>query len=193
MIDYLTRYYRRGTPPFQCLSALTDDDALPIMQRLADDSPLGVRFKNPLQYMRERRQSEQWTREQFIATGGQPVDAYPIPMVLGDSPWIVKHAPDLAMHAEIRIPLSALTEQDVSFTYPDSMISFWFGAEKPPRYYIPELHGKVFTLQVILAIVEVRGMPEEGWETGLPDDLAPYIEAQVWNHRLLTAFLPREA
>ena len=80
----------------------------------------------------------------------------------------------------------------MSFTYPDSMISFWVGAEKPLQYYFPELHGIVFTLPEILTLVEQKGMPEEGWKTNLPDDLAPYIEAQVWNHSLLTAFVPRE-
>jgi hypothetical protein len=37
-------------------------------------------------------------------------------------------------------------------------------------------------------IVAARGLPEEGWEPGLPDDLAPYIEAQVWNKQPLLAY-----
>ncbi len=40
-------------------------------------------------------------------------------------------------------------------------------------------------LSEILAIVEEKGMPEDDWETNLPRSLAPYIEAQVWNHELL--------
>ena len=65
------------------------------------------------------------------------------------------------------------------------MISRWFGREKPADYYQADLHGKVFTLSEILAIVEKKGMPEENWETNLPKRLAPYIEAQVWKHELL--------
>ena len=76
----------------------------------------------------------------------------------------------------------------MSFTYPDSMISRWFGAEKPPEYYQPEYHGKVFTRSEILTIVAERGLPEVGWEPRLPDDLAPYIEAQVWNKQPLLAY-----
>jgi hypothetical protein len=93
-----------------------------------------------------------------------------------------------AAQAEIRIPLSAFKEGEVSFTYPDSMISLWFARDKPIEYYQPDYHGQVFTLSEMLAIVELKGLPEEAWETNLPDDLAPYIEAQVWNHKPLLEY-----
>ena len=109
-------------------------------------------------------------------------------MVLGSSKWMVEVAPDLERHGEIRIPLTKFTKFDVSFTYPDSMISRWFGREKPEEYYQAELHGKVFTLSEILVIVEKKGLPEEEWESNLPWNLAPYIEAQVWNHELLSEY-----
>jgi len=187
-IDYLTYYYERGTEPFRSLSALPDKEAIKIMERLCDDTPYGARYKDPVQYMRNRRQTEQWVREEFIAKGGQPRAAYPIPMVLGTSKWMAKQAPNPDAHGEIHIPLSVFTEVDVSFTYPDSMISLWFGRDKPAEYYMPDYHGKVFTVSEILSIVESKGLPEEEWDTNLPSDLAPYIEAQVWNHELLTEF-----
>jgi hypothetical protein len=188
VVDYLTYYYKRGTEPFRSLSALPDEEAIKIMEELCDDTPFGARFKDPVQYLHNRRQTEQWVREEFIAKGGQPREAYPIPMVLGSSKWMAKVAPDKELHAEIRIPLSVFTEYDVSFTYPDSMISLWFGRDKPPEYYLPDYHGKIFTRSEILAIVEMKGLPEEAWETNLPSNLAPYIEAQVWNHKLLLEY-----
>lgn len=186
MIDYLTHYYQKGTPPFRSLSALPDDEAIALMEALYDETVLFMRFKDPAGYLRARRQTEQWVREEFIAKGGRPEASYPVYMVLGSSPWIVRHA-DPATHGEIRIPLSALTEQDVSFTYPDSMISQWFARDKPALYYQPDYHGKIFTMPEILAIVAAKGMPEDKWATNLPDDLAPYIEAQVWNRTKLVA------
>ncbi len=117
--------------------------------------------------------------------GGRPKDKFPICMVLGSSKWLVEVAPNRELHGEIRVPLSLFTKYDVSFTYPDSMISRLFGREKPAEYYQAELHGKVFTLSEILSIVKKKGMPEEDWEPKLPKSLAPYIEAQVWNHELL--------
>jgi len=185
MIDYLTHYYSIDKEPFQSLSALPDEEAIKIMEALCDDTPYGERFKNPLQYLKDRKDTEQWVRDEFIAKGGRPIEKFPIPMVLGSSKWIVEVAPDRNKHGEIRIPLSLFTEYDVSFTYPDSMISRWFGREKPVEYYQAELHGKVFTRFEILTIVEQKGMPEENWEINPPKRLAPYIEAQVWNHELL--------
>ena len=191
MVDYLTHYYLSETGPFRSLSALSDEEAIKIMEGLCDDTSFGIRFKDPVQYLRNRRETERWVREGFIAEGGKPQESYPIPMVLGSSKWLEKNAPDREGGTEIRIPLSIFTEYDVSFTYPDSMISLWFGREKPAEYYQPDLHGKIFTLPEILSIVETQGMPEEDWEINLPSDLAPYIEAQVWRHELLFEYQKR--
>ena len=188
MIDYLTHYYLSSNKPFQSLSALTDEEAIRIMEKLGDDTNFGECFKNPRQYLQNRRASEQWVYDAFVAKGGKPQAAYPISMVLGSSKWLVDNAPDPDKHAEIRVPLSLFSEYDISFTYPDSMISRWFGLEKPEGLYIPALHGRVFTLSEILLIVEEKGMPEEDWGIDLPKNLAPYIEAQIWNHDLLREY-----
>jgi hypothetical protein len=191
VVTYLTHYYVRGTEPFQSLSALSDAEAVRIMAGLYDETLFGVRFRDPAQYLQHRRRTEQWVRDEFIAKGGRPQADYPIPMVLGDSKWLVKQAPIPEAHAEIRIPLSAFTNYDVSFTYPDSMVSLWLSREKPVEYYLPGYHGKIFTLSEILAIVEEKGLPEDAWKTDLPAYLAPYIEAQVWNHAPLLEYKKR--
>jgi hypothetical protein len=195
MVDYLTYYYTRGTQPFRSLSALPLGEAIQIMQDLFvkfEGSILFERFRNPAQYLQQRRQTEQWVREEFIAKGGHPQEAYPISMVLGASRWIQNHAPgNPDTQGEMRIPLSILREDEISFTYPDSMISLWFGRDKPPEYYQPEFHGQVFTLSEIQAIVGAKGLPEDGWATNLPETLAPYIEAQVWSHVKLIEYASR--
>ncbi|MEE4193945.1 MAG: hypothetical protein V2J07_01980 [Anaerolineae bacterium] len=188
MIDHVTYYYRTDTPPFQSLSGLPKEEAIAIMRTLADDSNYGARFKDPEGYMSSRKAAEGWVRQAFIAKGGKPHAEYPIAMVLGESPWLVRSTPDINRHGELRIPLSIFNETDISFTYPDSMISYWFGQEQPAGLYHPELHGHVFLRSEILAIIAERGMPEGSWNTHLPDNLAPYIEAQVWNHELLEPF-----
>ena len=188
MINYLTYYYRKDTEPFRSLSSLTDEEAIKVMKTLADDTPFGLRFKDPVGYLQNRRESERWTREAFIAKGGKPQASFPIPMVLGSSKWMVNNAPDKKLHGEIQIPLSIFTEADLSFTYPDSMISWWLGLEKPAGIYQPDYHGKVFTLTEIESIIAEKGMPEEEWGKGFPTDLAPYIEAQVWRHGPLADF-----
>lgn len=188
MIDFITHYYNTDNPPFLSLSALPEHKAIEIMKSLYDDTPYGERFKHPAQYLAKRKMAEQWVRSGLIAKGGKPKAHYPIPAVLGTSKWIVKNAPDPEKHGEIQIPLSVFTKDDISFTYPDSMISYWFGLEKPEAFFHPDLHGIIFTLPEILSIVEQKGMPEEDWDTKLTEQLAPYIEAQIWNHALLNNY-----
>lgn len=186
---YITHYYRRGTPPFQSLSSLPDKQAVDMMRLLADDTPFGERFKDPEGYLQNRRKSEAWVRSEFMLKGGRPQLDYPIYFVLGESQWLVKNAPDRSLHQAIQINLAAFDEGDLSFTYPDSMISFWLGHDPTSALYLPEFHGKVFTCQEILALVDRLGDPELGWGRNLPPDLAPYIEAQVWNMAPLKGLL----
>ena len=188
MIDYLTHYYHTGTPPFRSLSTLPDEEALHLMAGLADDTYFGARFKDPLNYLHNRRRAEDWVRAEFTAKGGRPVESYPIYMVLGLSPWIERAVPITFSTCKIRFPLSIFQEGDVSFTYPDSMVSAILAAEKNPDYYEPDYHGKVFTLREILEIIEEKGLPGEGWQTRMPKRYAHYIEAQVWNHEVLVDY-----
>jgi hypothetical protein len=192
MIDFLIHFYKIGERPFRSLSALSDWDAVKIMQTLyVEGSVFWERFKDPALYLQQRRQVEEWLRHDFIAKGGKPVEPYPIYMMLGKSKWVLE-APDpvtLATTAEIQLPLSIFKECEVSFTYPDSMISAMLAYEKDPKVYLPEYHGKVFTLSEICSLVEAKGLPGEKWGTDLPSDLANYIEAQVWNRQPLLEYL----
>lgn len=183
----LTHYFLPGATPFRSLSPLPDAEAMAIMRALYADTPFAARFQDPLDYLTRRRRTEQWVRAGFIAKGGRPRSAYPVYMVLGRSPWIERNIGDLEQCC-VRIPLAAFGEGDVSFTYPDSMISLWFATDQPPAYYRPDLHGHIFTRGEILALVREHGMPEAGWQPALPPDLAPYIEAQVWNFAPLAEY-----
>jgi len=191
MIDYLIHIYRRGTEPFQSLSALSDCDAMKIMQDLyVEGAIFWERFKDPGQYLRTRRQIEQWLRQEFIAKGGAPQESYPIYMVLGRSKWLLTaaDAATLATTVEIQVPLSLFRECDVSFTYPDSMVSVLMANQKESEYYLPDYYGKLFTLPEVRSIVESKGLPGEKWGTNLPSFLANYIEAQVWNKEPLLEY-----
>lgn len=191
MVDYLIHAYKRGTEPFRSLSMLSDAEALGIMKDLyIEGSVFWERFRDPAQYLQLRRQVEEWLRREFIAKGGKPAAAYPIYMVLGSSRWLetMLDATTLATTILMRVPLSIFSECEVSFTYPDSMVSFLLNREKNPEYYLPEYHGRVFTLGEICSILTANGLPGYKWGTNLPDDLANYIEAQIWNHEPLLAY-----
>ena len=103
MPDILTHYYKKGKKPFLTLSALAEEDAEKIMKNLYQDDAMWGRFKNPLRYLRERKQTEKWVRESFIAKGGKPVKEYPIYMVLGRCPELEKNVGSDALQ-KIEIP-----------------------------------------------------------------------------------------
>jgi hypothetical protein len=191
MIDQLVHLYKRGTEPFRTLSALREEDAISIMQGLyMAGSIFWERFEDPIAYLQLRKQIEQSIRDAFIAKGGRPQEAYPIYMAFGRTRWMENEldAVTLATTTEIEVPLALFEECDVSFTYPDSMVSFLLAHEKDPKYYLPDFHGRVFTLSEIQCIIEVSGLPGETWGNNLPSSTPNYIEAQVWNHKPLLEY-----
>ncbi|EOD00233.1 hypothetical protein [Caldisalinibacter kiritimatiensis] len=188
MIKYLTHYYRDGTTPFKSLSALPEKEAIKKMKKLYVDDAMWGRFKDPVWYLRQRKKTELWLREQFILKGGLPKENYPIYAVLGKCEKIEQNMEEQKL-AKIQIPLSAFKKEDISFTYIDSMFSYQLGRDKSPKYYQPEYHGKVFTISEICSIFKERGLPKKGWWGDLPDDFFPYIEVQIWNHQILRRYL----
>ena len=189
-MDDLIHIYQRGTPPFRSLSALSDTEALARMRALyVEGAVFWERFKEPAGYWQARKEVEAWLRRDFIAKGGQPRSEYPIYMVWGRSKWMQTMDPGTrSTTVEVQVPLSAFRENAVSFTYPDSMVSYFLDQQRDPACYLPEYHGKVFTLAETRAIVERNGLPGFGWGTELPSGLANYIEAQVWDHEPLRAY-----
>jgi len=191
MLETLAYLYKRGAVPFRSISALSDAEAIKIMQGLyMEGSVIWERFKEPGDYLQLRRQVEEWLRREFIAKGGQPRTDYPIYMVWGRSKWMETMSDEitLATTVEIQVPLSAFNEKVVSFTYPDSMVSFILNMERNPEYYLPEYHGQVFTLAEMRAILEANGLPGYKWGSELPSDMANYIEAQIWDDEPLQIY-----
>ena len=190
MPDTLTHVYKRGTVPFRSLSTLSDVEAIDVMQTLyKEGSVFWERFKEPAEYLQLRKKVEDWLRREFIAKGGRPRAEYPVYMVWGRSKWIETMLDEvtLATTVEIHIPLSVFDDRAVSFTYPDSMVSYLLNMERNPQYYLPEYHGQVFTLAEMCEILERNGQPGYRWGTELPKAMANYIEAQVWDPEPLLA------
>lgn len=188
MVKYLTHYYNAGTTPFRSLSALPEEEAIKIMEDLYADDAMWGRFKDPAWYIRRRKQTEAWVRSEFILKGRHPKEVYPFYMIIGECDMLEESISDKKLE-KIQIPISKIGEDDVSFTYIDSMFSFTLGQDKTPQYYQPEYHGKVFTLSEILTIIEEKGTPTKGWWGNLPEDFFPYIEVQVWNHSIIKEYI----
>jgi hypothetical protein len=82
----------------------------------------------------------------------------------------------------LQMPLSIFNEDDISFTVPDSMVSFWIGRDKPLELYQSGIHGEVFTLTEIRSIVTPELMIK--LESLQSIGTIPYVEIQIWNHEV---------
>jgi hypothetical protein len=177
----LTHYYHQNDRPFQTLSSLSDAAALDIISSFhSRTGAVYRRFNNPVEYLSNRRLTESWLRDEFIKKGGQPLVKYPQYFVIDRSAWIEEGYD--GQSAAIKIPISAIDPDRVSFTYPDSMISYWLKSQTDRAFYHPKYHGKVFKLSKIHQIIEQFGIPSREWETDATRQYDLFIEAQVWEN-----------
>jgi hypothetical protein len=175
----LTHYYHKNDAPFQSLSALSDDEALSTIATLCDRSgSVYRRFRNPEQYLQQRRNTERWLRQEFINKGGQPTSAYPHYFVIERSTWIEEGYNGNG--CALQFPVSAFSPEQISFTYPDSMISYWLKSQTDQMFYRSEYHGQVFVWSEISQVIAEFGTPNQEWRTEESRQYDLFIEAQVW-------------
>jgi hypothetical protein len=175
----LTHYHHQAEPPFQSLSALTDAAALDMIANLQPRSGLvNRRFRDPVQYLQQRRSTESWLCEEFIRQGGQPQSAYPHYFVVGRSSWIESGFEGL--YGLVELPIVVFPAETVSFTCTDSMISHWLRSQTDQVFYEPEYHGQVFGLSGINPVIDQFGLPGEAWRSPPKRRYDLFIEAQVW-------------
>jgi hypothetical protein len=181
----LTHYHHQADRPFQSLSALTDAAALGVIAHLQQRSGLVYRrFRDPVQYLSQRRSTEHWLREEFIRQGGRPASDYPHYFVVGRSTWI--EAGFEGSYGIVELPIVAFPAETVSFTYTDSMISHWLRSQIDQVFYQPEYHGRVFGLSEIGRIIDKFGLPGEAWRSDVASRYNLFIEAQVWLQNIPT-------
>jgi hypothetical protein len=175
----LTHYHHERDRPFQTLAAVSEGKALNIIARLKKRTgAVYRRFNNPAAYLSHRRETESWLRDEFIKKGGKPTAKYPQYFVVDFSSWIEEGYN--GQSKAIRIPISAFDADRVSFTYPDSMISYWLNSQTDRDFYHPEYHGQVFSSIEIHEIIDRFGIPQREWETDPTRKYDLFIEAQVW-------------
>lgn len=177
----LTHYYHRDDKPFQILSELAEEEALSVISNLRDRTgAVYDRFSNPKKYLQRRQEAESWVRQEFIKKGGQPISLYPHYFVVERAVWIEEGFN--GQSNSVQIPLSAFSPEQVSFTYPDSMISYWLRNQTDKEFYRPEYHCQVFVLSEICQIIDKFGIPNDEWRTNGAREWDLFIEAQVWGN-----------
>lgn len=176
----LVHYHHQATEPFQTLSALPDRDALELMTQLGKRTgEVYRRFKHPEKYLRHRRATETWLRQEFIRKGGQPILSHPKYFSVGPASWMKEGYNEQSK--TVQLLLSSVPATQVSFTYPDSMVSYWLRTQTDQRFYQSAYHGQVFTVGEIFDIIEHFGLPSEVWRTDPTRKHDIFIEAQLWS------------
>ena len=175
----LTHYHHLNDRPFQTLSSLSDEAALIAISSLQErNGAVYQRFSEPVKYLSQRRETENWLRDEFVKKGGQPSVKYPQYFVIDRSAWIEEGYN--GQSKAVQLPISAFNPDRVSFTYPDSMISYWLKSQTEQAFYHPQYHGKVFGLSEIDRVIDLYGIPDREWQTDLTRKYDLFIEAQVW-------------
>jgi hypothetical protein len=189
--DLLTHYTKSPDRLFRSISALPPGEAeVVVRESLQEANTLAhARFEGE-RYLSDRKEIEKEIREMFREKGGRPVLDHPFYFVLGSAPWFELHEEDLY---KVEIPLSSIPSEFISFTYPDSMISFALAAG---TWYRSELcgkpcNGKVFRLEDLAGLIEAYGYPGDRWRTEPAARYDYYIEAQVWDESVVVPYRGR--
>ena len=130
-------------------------------------------------------------REQFVAKGGKPTRQHPLYLILGESElWTDQESQSL------RIPLSAIPTEVLSFTYTDS----WYAyidqdLNGNPMIRQPQ-YGMVYRREELSELFAQYGWPGQRWKLWRNQPQYKhdyYVEAQVWAEDPLGIYLSEVA
>lgn len=187
--NFLTHYWEAAEQPFASLSNLDDASLERKFTELAMRRMRLHRFKSTQaarEYMKLRRDAEAKVRLQFIEKGGKPILQHPRYMVLGTCRWFEDWYVE---KKEIRIALADFDDTQISFTYPDALVSMML-AERPEWTLLRKpYHGVTFTTGEIREVVTAYGLPNEDDPATLKIE-ERLIEAQIWDLAPLQRYLP---
>jgi len=183
---YLYHYYESENGPFRNITEFGFEKATDI-QRKISTGPNSKRLPN---YIDLRFALETRLKQQFILKGGQPNRDDPFYFTLGECAWLKSW---YANPGVVKIPLSDFKPEQISFTYPDSMISFQLHDEPQYAAYRKEYNGQVFLLNEMDDLITKYGLPtEEKWKTEEKMNYDRYIEVQVWDDLIVNEYKLKE-
>lgn len=165
---WLEYYCHPDCEPLKNIMHLPRDEAFALAKQLADAHPETTafyRFADFENYYPRRLRTDALLLDMFQKLGGNPRCGHPLSFVLGSSDYLHQW---FGSGKILRIPLSAIAEDIISFTVGDSMSTL-----------AKEGSLKMFTLPMLRAAVHKHPQGAQGW---LRDTLEghQYIEAQVW-------------
>lgn len=165
----LEHYYHPDCKPLKNIMRLSQNEAFALAKQLADAHPETTafyRFSDFHNYYPRRLKTDALLHEMFVALGGQPKQEHPLSFVLGSSDYLHEW---FGSGKVLRIPLSVVAPESISFTFGDSMSTL-------------SRDGSLTMLTMPMLAEAIRQHPGggQGW---LKDALqnCRYIEVQLWD------------
>lgn len=182
--NFITHYFTSEHGPFSnILEAIERDPGL--VGRINERSAIiHARFLHPL-YLPCRVETERRLREVFQAKGGKVTDAHPVYFTLGDSSFLESKT-DHRYRRKVRIPISVLETECMSFTYVDSMTMIHLRANRESAPTIRPHYEDVYTHEEFQDVIRKLGYYDDRWVTDSTIHFDTYIEVQYWNRGHLT-------
>ncbi len=177
----LYHYYREKRRPFRTLDELEQEEGETIVVQLGTTCVSMAKQE----YVTKRRIIEAKMRKQFLQKGGLPRRHSPYYAMLGT--WSLREQDD--RYRAVTLPLSSFDPEIISFTYPDSLVSYH--EEFQSGLPIPCLphHGQVYRIEQLPELVDQVGLPKEAWHEESNRKYEVFIEAQIWDDRFLGAYV----
>ncbi len=165
---FITHYYYPGTEPLGNIMLLPEEEAFRLAAALAAAHPETTsfyRFADFVNYYPRRKAADEAVRRQFQALGGKPVLEHPYSFVLFESDYLRDW---FGNGGAVRIPLTDIPEDQISFTYGDS-------CSRLERQGVIDLADR----KTLLAEIEAFPGTVEDYAAHIRET-CHYIEVQVW-------------
>lgn len=180
--NYLFHYYEINNGPFRNITEFGPEKAASIQTDITE----GFISNRTPDYIDQRFDLEVWLKEQFVNKGGTPNRNEPFYFTLGPCEWLKTWYKNPGV---IKIPLADFNPKHLSFTYPDSMISFQLNTLPDFAAYRKPHNGQVFLLEEIKELINDYGLPtEEQWQSIETMKYDRYVEVQVWDDVVVNSF-----
>ena len=179
---FLFHYYELENGPFRNITEFGYEKAEEIQNQISK----GWNSKRPENYIKLRLALEKRIKEKFISKGGKPNRNDPFYFTLGECEWAKSWYINPGI---IKIPITVFRPEHISFTYPDSMVSFQFYDEPKLETYRKACNGKVFLLNEMNDLISEYGIPSD--EKCLAEESLKYdkyIEAQIWDEEIISEY-----
>lgn len=165
---HIVNYCHKNCVPLKNIMRLPKEEAYALAAELARQNPDTTafwRFADFHHYYPERLAIDQRLYQRFTELGGRPAERHPLSFVLEGSEMLQAW---FDYGIVTRLPLSAIPEEQISFTYGDSMS-------------ISKKNGDftMLTKATLAEEMEAAGLPPESFVAWANQEYR-YIEVQVW-------------